>query len=138
MTRLHRVLFSVAGLLLCMNAMNGSARAESVSAEVARGEKVYSRCLACHALEYDRTGPHHCGLFGRQAGSVEGFMYSDAMKSSHIVWNDETLDWFLRNPMRAIPGTSMGYAGIPDDGERHDLLAYLKERNASPQCQTSH
>ena len=122
----------------CMNAMNGLAHAESTAGDVARGEKVYSRCLACHALEYDRTGPHHCGLFGRKAGSVEGFVYSEAMKSSSIIWDEETLNWFLRNPVTAIPGTAMGYAGVPDDGERRDLIAYLKERNASAECKTSH
>lgn len=98
------------------------------------GEAVYSRCLACHALEYDRTGPHHCGLFGRLAGSVKGFPYSDAMKQSHIVWNAKTLDRFLANPTKAVPGTAMTYAGIPDPKERADLIAYLKQANDSPAC----
>ncbi|HEY9279920.1 MAG TPA: cytochrome c family protein [Eoetvoesiella sp.] len=106
----------------------------SIAGDSVRGESIYTRCLACHALEYDRTGPRHCGLFGRKAGSVEGFVYSAAMKNSNIVWNSATLNWFLENPMKAIPGTAMGYAGIPDPQERADLIAYLKKENASPRC----
>lgn len=102
--------------------------------DAARGEAVYSRCLACHALAYDRTGPRHCGLFGRQAGTVPGFAYSQAMKESKIIWDEKTLNWFLENPMKAVPGTSMGYAGIPDAQERADLIAYLKKENASADC----
>ena len=91
----------------------------------ANGERIYGRCLACHALQYDRTGPRHCGLFGRKAGSVPGFDYSEAMKRSGIVWNAATLDRFLANPLGAVPGTTMGYAGIADARERADLIAYL-------------
>jgi cytochrome c len=96
----------------------------------ARGEKVYSRCFACHAIDRDRTGPRHAGLFGRTAGSVPGFPYSPAMKkagANGLVWNDETLDKFLQNPTKFVPGTRMGYAGVKDDQERADLLAYLKQ-----------
>ncbi|MGH8504438.1 MAG: c-type cytochrome, partial [Stenotrophobium sp.] len=74
------------------------------------GEAVYARCGACHSLTYDRTGPRHCGLFGRRAGSVKGFNYSPAMKNSGIVWSEKTLDEFLTNPMKMVPGTYMGYA----------------------------
>ena len=98
------------------------------------GEKVYERCAACHSLAWDRTGPRHCGLFGRRAGSVEDFAYSDAMKRSGVVWNDRTLDRFLADPPAAMPGTSMGYAGVADARERADLIAYLAEAGASPQC----
>ncbi|HUH60509.1 MAG TPA: cytochrome c family protein [Candidimonas sp.] len=108
--------------------------AAAVQGNAAQGEAVYSRCLACHALPYDRTGPRHCGLFGRQAGTVRGFPYSDAMKSSRIIWDESTLNVFLRDPMGVVPGTAMGYAGIPDDQERADVIAWLKRENAGPQC----
>src|SRR5690606_39713076 len=94
--------------------------------DVRRGEEIYGRCLACHALAYNRTGPRHCGLLGRRAGSVPGYSYSQAMKQSGIIWNEQTLDVFLKNPMAAVPGTTMGYAGIADTAERADLIAYLK------------
>jgi cytochrome c len=89
------------------------------------GEAVYSRCLACHALAYDRVGPRHCGVVGRRAGSVPGFGYSDAMKRSKLVWNEKNLDRFLANPLKAVPGTTMTYAGVDDAKERADLIAYL-------------
>jgi cytochrome c len=101
------------------------------------GEAVYARCLGCHALAYDRTGPRHCGLFGRRAGSVPGFAYSDAMKRADIVWSAATLDRFLADPAKAVPGTSMGYAGVTDRGERAALIAYLKQANDSSECSTS-
>jgi cytochrome c len=102
--------------------------------QIAAGEAVYSRCLACHALAYDRTGPRHCGLFGRRAGSVPGFDYSPAMRRSGIVWNEKTLDRFIANPGQTVPGTSMGYAGVKDKKERADLIAYLKQANQTPEC----
>ncbi len=97
------------------------------AASVVAGKVVYERCLACHALAYDRTGPRHCGLFGRRAGSVPGFAYSDAMRRSAIVWDEKTLNLFLADPLQAVPGTSMGYAGVKDKAERADLIAYLKQ-----------
>lgn len=98
------------------------------------GKAIYARCLACHALAYDRTGPKHCGLFGRRAGSEPGFRYSEAMQRSKIVWNEKTLDRFLADPLKALPGTAMGYAGVKDRNERADLIAYLRQANDSPAC----
>jgi len=102
--------------------------------DAARGEQVYARCLACHALAYDRVGPRHCGLFGRVAGSVPGFNYSPAMKSSGIVWNARTLDRFLTRPLQMLPGSAMTYDGVSDASERADLIAYLKRANETPAC----
>jgi cytochrome c len=99
-----------------------------------RGEQVYSRCLACHALAYDRVGPRHCGLFGRPAGSVPGFAYSPAMKASGITWNERTLERFLAGPLQTVPGTTMTYDGVPDAADRADLIAYLKLANRSAAC----
>ena len=123
-------------LCLCIGGLGiSSAYAQApMTGDAARGKEIYSRCLACHALAYDRTGPRHCGLFGRKAGSVKGFQYSQAMRDSHIVWDEKTLNWFLASPMTAIPGTAMGYAGIPDLQERADLIAYLKQENEGPDC----
>lgn len=112
-------------------AASGSA---ALHGDAARGERIYDRCQACHALAYDRTGPRHCGLFGRKAGSVPGFPYSDAMKRSGIVWNARTLDRFLADPTGVVPGTAMGYAGVKDARERADLIAYLEQANRSAAC----
>ena len=99
-----------------------------------RGEQIYARCMACHALAFDRVGPRHCGLFGRLAGSVPGFDYSPAMKNSKIRWNEQTLDRFLTKPLAMVAGTSMTYDGIADPAERADLIAYLKQANQSAAC----
>jgi cytochrome c len=116
---------AIAGVAPALAAPAGDART---------GEAVYARCAACHALSYDRTGPRHCGLIGRRAGSVKDFAYSDAMKRSNITWTEKTLDLFLANPVKVVPGTTMGYAGVKDDKERADLIAYLKQANNSPDC----
>ncbi|MGH6637324.1 MAG: c-type cytochrome [Polaromonas sp.] len=106
---------------------SGALGATPVNGNVARGEQIYTRCFACHALAQDRTGPRHCGLFGRKAGTVAGFEYSSAMKKSGIVWNEKTLNGFLANPVKTVPGTAMGYSGVTDAQERADLIAYLKQ-----------
>lgn len=108
--------------------------AARAAGDLQRGEQVYARCLACHALAYDRVGPRHCGLLGRRAGSVPGFVYSQAMKNAQITWDEKTLSWFLAQPLKAVPGTSMTYAGIPDAKDRTDLIAYLQHANDTPQC----
>ena len=92
-----------------------------------KGEGIYHRCQGCHSIERNRIGPMHKGLFGRPAAGVPGFAYSDAMKNSGIVWNEQTLDQFLQGPRKMVPGTKMTYAGIADPQERADLIAYLKQ-----------
>ena len=119
------------GLLLALAA--GAAGA-ATKGDPQAGKEIYARCLACHSLASDRVGPRHCGLFGRRAGSVKGFEYSDAMKRYKVVWNEKTLDRFLANPLKIVPGTNMTYAGVPDPRERADLIAYLKQANESPEC----
>lgn len=115
-------------------ALAGGAVATPDAEQVRAGEAVYTRCLACHALAYDRTGPRHCGLFGRRAGSVPGFAYSPAMRRSGMIWDARTLDKFLNKPTDTVPGTSMGYAGVKDGKERAALIAYLKQANGTPDC----
>lgn len=123
-----RRLLAAGTLALCAAAPAGAAP------DPVRGEQVYTRCLACHALAFDRVGPRHCGLIGRQAGSVPGFDYSPAMKSARITWNDKTLDRFLTQPLKMLPGSSMTYDGVADSKDRADLIAYLKLANATLEC----
>ena len=108
-------------------------QAAVADAVLQRGEQVYARCAGCHAIEGNRTGPQHCGLFGRRAGAAPGYgAYSEAMRRSRIVWDRETLDAFLRDPQARVPGTTMGYAGVKDAGDRADLLAWLKAASLVP------
>ena len=97
--------------------------------DVAAGEKVFKKCKACHVVnkEQNRTGPHLVNLFGRAAGSLEGYKkYSKAMKSSGIVWDEETLDAYLKAPKKYIKGTRMAFAGLKKDADRANVIAYMK------------
>ena len=111
-----------------------AALAAQTAPDPVRGEQLYVRCAACHALTYDRVGPRHCGLLGRRAGSVAGFDYSAAMKKSGIVWNEKTLNRFLTKPLAMVPGSSMTYDGVPEARDRADLIAFLKSANAGAPC----
>ncbi len=101
------------------------------SVDLAAGEQSYAKCLGCHSPDYNRTGPLHCGLLGRVAGSVKGYEYSSAMRNAAIVWNVKTLNRFLTAPLKMVPGTSMGFAGIADPAERRNLIAWLATLDAS-------
>jgi cytochrome c len=116
--------------LLLVAALLGMAGGAAAAGDPARGEQLYARCAACHALAYDRVGPRHCSLLGRRAGAIAGFDYSAAMKKSGIVWSAKALDRFIADPLRTVPGTTMTYAGVPEPKDRADLIAYL----ASASC----
>ena len=106
-------------------AMTGGA----LAGDAAKGEKVYRKCKACHALEpgKNKIGPTMHGVFGRTAGSVEGFKYSKAMKESGIVWDETTIAAYLADPKGYIPKNRMAFAGLKKEKDRDDLIAYLKE-----------
>lgn len=93
-----------------------------------RGGEAYRACVACHSLEPDahRTGPSLAGLFGRQAGTAAGYdRYSPALRSSGIVWDEDTLNAWLADPAAMLPGNYMAFPGIGDDSTRADLIAFL-------------
>ena len=97
--------------------------------DVAAGEKVFKKCKACHVVnkEQNRTGPHLVNLFGRAAGSLEGYKkYSKAMKTRGIVWDEKTLDAYLKAPKKYIKGTRMAFAGLKKDADRANVIAYMK------------
>lgn len=112
--------------------------AAQAAPDAVRGELLYARCAACHALVIDRVGPRHCGLLGRRAGSVAGFDYSEAMKKSGIVWNEKALNQFIKKPLAMVPGSSMTYDGVADARDRGDLIAYLKAANNGEPCRVAH
>ncbi|PRC90810.1 c-type cytochrome [Solimicrobium silvestre] len=91
-----------------------------------RGLALYqSKCVACHSIDYNGVGPAHKGLFNRKAGSQTDYVYSPAVKGSTIIWNEQTLDKWLSNPEKLIPGQKMGFS-VPSAKERADLITYLK------------
>jgi cytochrome c len=96
------------------------------AADATRGKELYeSRCTGCHSLDQDRVGPRHRGLIGRKAGAVAGFEYSSALRASRIVWSAPTLDRWLANPERLIPGQRMNYS-VSEAADRAALIAYLE------------
>lgn len=86
------------------------------------------QCASCHSVTKgdNGTGPALAGMAGKPAGEVAGFSYSPAMKSSGKLWDDATLNLYLTNPKRAVPGTKMALGGIADPDDRANLIAYLK------------
>ncbi|MCB1520753.1 MAG: cytochrome c family protein [Hyphomicrobiaceae bacterium] len=96
------------------------------AADVENGKSVFKKCKACHAVDgKNKVGPHLDGVFGRKAGAVEGFKYSDAMINSGKTWDEATLGDYLKDPKGYIPGNKMVFVGVKDDADRADLVAYL-------------
>lgn len=90
------------------------------------GKTVFKACAVCHATDHaNRVGPGLEGVVGRKAGTIADFHYSNAMKSSGLVWDAATLDAFLESPQKAVPGTRMPYAGLKNPTDRADLVGYL-------------
>jgi len=97
--------------------------------DLENGRRVFARCRSCHTLPeggMDMTGPNLWGVFGRQVGSREGFRYSEAVQAADFTWDAEHLDGWLAAPREFLPGNRMAFAGVPDETDRRDLIAYLK------------
>ena len=111
--------------------MLAGAGAAQAQGDPAEGEKVFAKCQACHAVDEaeNGVGPHLVDIFGREAGSLEDYRYSSALEDSGIVWEDETISEYVKAPKDLVPGTKMVFAGIKDDEEIADLLAYLHAAN---------
>lgn len=92
-----------------------------------KGERVFSKCRACHKLEQgaNAVGPYLYGVVGREVGSAEGFGYSGALSKAADVWTPENLYAFLENPGDYASGTTMGFAGLSKPEDRANVIAYL-------------
>ena len=120
------VLFATAGAGLAVDSPTGDPE---------RGRALYVQCIGCHSLDRNRTGPKHCGVVGRASARVPGYRYLPAMQAANVVWDQATLDAFLRDPIAFVPGTTMGYAGIARERDRRDLIAWLSA--AADDCHAS-
>ena len=101
----------------------------ALAQDTKRGQKLFDECAACHAPERgakDTVGPALHGVIGRKAGEGTEFRYSPAMKRSGITWSADTLNDFIADPQKIVPGNRMPYSGLPDAKDRADLLAYLQ------------
>jgi cytochrome c len=102
------------------------------SGDATRGQRVFNQqCRACHTLDKGgastAAGPNLHGVFGRKAGTAEGFEFSDAMKNSGIVWDETTMAEYNRDPKGKVPGTKMVFNGVKQAAQLADLVAYLKQ-----------
>jgi cytochrome c len=110
-----------AGVVLALPAVASAQDAEA-------GKKVFTKCAPCHSIgpgAKNKVGPELNGLFGRKAGSVEGFAYSEAMKGSGITWDEAVFKEYITDPKKKVPGNKMLFAGVKDELERDDLAAYI-------------
>ena len=109
----------------------GAARAEVLQGDVERGRLTFAACRTCHYPEKlvgNHNGPSLFAIFGRKAGTREGFLYySDALKKADFAWTPELLDLWLANPRTFLPGSSMVFVGLPNARDRADLIEYLKQ-----------
>jgi len=102
----------------------------AAAADIAAGQAEFNKCKICHTVESGgrkAAGPNLHGVFGRKAGTADKFTYSQAMKNSGIVWDDETLAKYLHSPRELVPGGNMAFPGIKDDAQIANLLAYLHQ-----------
>ena len=117
--------FSIAALALALTA----ATSAEAAGDAAKGKAVFAQCAACHkadASSKNTIGPNLWKVVGRTSGTLPGFNYSPAMKGAKKVWNDAALDAYLTNPMQAIPGNRMPFAGLKAAPDRQNVIAYLK------------
>ena len=102
----------------------------AMAQDVAAGKTSFNKCLACHAIgegAKNKVGPELNGINGRKSGTAPGYNYSDANKNSGITWDEATFKEYIKDPKAKIPGTKMIFAGIKNEKEIADLIAFLKQ-----------
>ncbi len=102
----------------------------SQSGDKEKGKRVFNRCRACHnltAAPRTRVGPNLDNLFGRTAGSAEGYKYSKALTDADFIWTEKQLNEWLEQPKTFLPGNKMAFVGLKNEQDRKDLIAYLRE-----------
>jgi len=114
---------------VALSALLALPAASAFAQDAEAGKSVFNQCRACHQVgetARNGAGPVLNGLFGRKAGTVPGYNYSEANKNSGIIWDETNFAAYIRDPKAFMPGNKMAYAGLKDDRRIADLIAYLK------------
>ncbi|WP_237477284.1 c-type cytochrome [Lichenibacterium dinghuense] len=120
---------AVATLALLASLAGAAADDAPAAGDAALGEKVFTKCKACHQIgegAHNAVGPELNGLIGRKAASVDGYSYSEAMKNSGLTWDEATFKEYIRDPKAKVPGTKMSFAGLQKQSDIDNVTAYLK------------
>ena len=119
--------FSVMVVTLTVFSSPGRVQANSVNAgNPIRGKELFDkRCGGCHSLDSDKEGPRLRGVYGRKAGSIASFKYSDGMKAAHFTWDAAALDRWLTDTESVVPDNDMDFH-VPKADERADIIEFLR------------
>jgi len=117
-----------ANVILLLGILATMAGGSAVAADAEAGKTAFKKCSLCHTTEVgkNKIGPSLFGIVGRKSATLENFNYSEAMKKFDHTWDERTLDEYLADPRRTVPGTKMIFPGIKDEAERDDVIAYLE------------
>ena len=111
-----------AGVALCGMLFSVGAMA----ADASHGKELFVACAACHTEKADAIGPNLKGVFGRNSASLDDFRYSNPMKRANLVWDEDNLRAYVRDPQAKVKGNRMPYGGMSDPKDVDDVVAYLK------------
>ena len=118
--------FMLAGVTLAIVLSCTALGAETL---VQRGQKLFKKCVHCHTYNQHqghRIGPNLYGMFGRKAGAISNYDFSEAWKTADFIWTDETLDTYLKAPHKMIPNNRMPFNGLSKPQDRRALIIYMK------------
>ena len=104
---------------------------QKLSGDPVHGKQIFNQCMVCHSIDagVNHIGPSLHGVVNRKAGTIPNFMYSGANKKSGIVWSQQKIFDYLKNPQAMVPGTKMTFAGLRKAQDRADVIAYLTENS---------
>ena len=120
--RIMRHAVAVARALVFL-VLSGTAAA---AADAEHGKVLFGACAACHSERPDALGPSLKGVVGRKSAALEDFRYSSAMKRAQLIWDEDNLRAYLKDPQTKVKGNRMPYSGLADASDVEDLIAYLK------------
>jgi cytochrome c len=125
------VLANISAAMAAPMALDVTDGGKKMMGDPVHGEVIFHRCMVCHTIQagVNHIGPSLHGVVGRHSGIVPGFNYSAANKNSGIVWTEQKIYDYLKNPQAMVPGTKMMFPGLPAPQDRADVVSYLKQNS---------